>query len=301
MRVKIILNPQADNGRAKDQMSHLRALQSKYNDLEVILTEYPGHAEELARAAAANGFDLVVAAGGDGTVHEVVNGLVQDDRAAARLGIIPIGSGNDLAYALGISTNVETAVSQLFTGKPHPIDLVRIEDENGRVSLADNNLGIGFDATVVIRTQQMTRIHGFWMYLLATLHTIAFYYQTPYLELQFDQEPINQKVLFLAVGVGHRSGGGFFLTPEARHDDNQIDTCLVNPISRFTMLGTLIKAMKGTHVTEPFVTMRKNQYITVKSDSPLPIHVDGEMFAYPKDNVRQVTMYSLPAAIEVIA
>ncbi|MCP5100501.1 MAG: diacylglycerol kinase family lipid kinase, partial [Chloroflexi bacterium] len=174
MRVKIILNPQADNGRAQKQMAQLHAIQAQHDNLELVMTEYPGHAEQLARLAVADGFDLVVAAGGDGTAHEVVNGLIQDDQAQARLGIIPIGSGNDLAYALGISTDVPTAVNQLFTGTPHPIDLVRIEDGNGRLTLADNNIGIGFDATVVIRTEQMSRIRGFLMYLSATLHTIAF-------------------------------------------------------------------------------------------------------------------------------
>ncbi|MFQ5436932.1 MAG: diacylglycerol/lipid kinase family protein, partial [Anaerolineae bacterium] len=133
------------------------------------------------------------------------------------------------------------------------------------------------------------------------LETIAFYYRKPHLDIWFDDEPVSQRVLFLAVGVGFRAGGGFLLTPDARHDDDLIDSCLVNPIGRLTMLNMLGNAIKGTHIYSKHVTMRKSKKIVVKSGSPVPIHVDGELFAVPEDNVGQVTITSLPAAIEVIA
>jgi diacylglycerol kinase family enzyme len=215
--------------------------------------------------------------------------------------VIPIGSGNDFAYALGVPTEIETAVSRLFTGQLRTIDLARVEDEQGRYEIFDNNLGIGFDAVVVIETESITRVHGFMMYFWAVLRTIAFYYQTPWLKLRFDEEVVEQASLFLAMGVGPRGGGGFFLTPNARHDDDLIDTCLVNPVGRLTMLGMLGKAIKGTHITSRHVTMRQSQQIQIQSDMPLPIHVDGEIFAYPKDNVRRVTVTSLPRALRVIA
>jgi diacylglycerol kinase family enzyme len=96
-----------------------------------------------------------------------------------------------------------------------------VEDEHGRFALFDNNLGIGFDAIVVIQTESITRVHGFLMYFVAVLRTIAFYYQTPHLTLDFDGEQVAQQVLFLAMGLGPRGGGGFFLTPDARHDDDR--------------------------------------------------------------------------------
>lgn len=300
MRVKIILNPSADNGRSRQHADALRACCQTYPGLELATTAHAGHATELARAAAADGYDVVAAAGGDGTVHEVVNGLVTGNQARVRLGVIPIGSGNDLAFALGIETDVETAVQRILHGQPKAIDLARVEDEYGRSRIFDNNAGVGFDAAVVIRTQQMTGVHGFLMYLMATLHTIAFYYNKPQMEIRFDQEQVAQRVLFLAIGVGHRGGGGFLLTPDARHDDDLLDSCLVNPIGRATMLSMLLRAMKGTHVTSRHVTMRQNKQIAIHAAAPLPIHVDGEMFAYPQDNVRRVTFTSLPAAIEVM-
>lgn len=300
MRVKVIINSRSGSGRGREQTDILNTLGSRYGELDIFPTQRPRHAMELAATAAEEGYDLVAAAGGDGTVHEVVNGLMRGDKAALPLGIIPIGSGNDLAFGLGFHEEGEEAVKRIFTGTPRPLDLARITDERGKTEVCANNLGIGLDAIVVMRTETITRLHGFPMYFAAVLQTILFYYNTPYLEILFDGEPVNQRSLFLYGGLGQRGGGGFLLTPEATWDDDLIDTCLVNPIGRLTMLKMLSSAMKGTHVTSRHVTMRKSKTITVKSSAPMPIQLDGEMFAYPRDNVRQVTITSLPAALQVM-
>ncbi len=300
MRVKVILNPMADNGRGAAQAAVILQAAQPFGGVDLVQTESPGHARDLARQAADEGYDLVVAAGGDGTISDVVNGLMRGGKAITRLGIIPIGSGNDLAWSLKIPTKIETAVQKLFTGTPQTIDLARIEDDHGRFRIVDNNIGIGFDAVVVIETQAITRVHGFLMYLLATLRTIMSYSQLPRVSVHFDDEVIEQEITFIAFGVGPRGGGGFLLTPYAKQGDDLIDTCTVNPVGRLTMLSLLLSVMRGTHVKSRHVTLRQSKQIRVRADRPLPIHTDGEMFAYPQDNVREVTVTSLPAAIEVI-
>lgn len=300
MRVKVILNPWADRGRGAQQAAVIQQAAQNYGGVDLVESERPGHALELARQAADDGYDLVVAAGGDGTISDVVNGLVRGDKAVTRLGIIPIGSGNDLAWSLGISTDVETAVHQLFNGSPKTIDLARIEDNKGRFRIVDNNIGIGFDAVVVIETEAITRVHGFLMYLLATFRTIASYALLPKLTIHFDEEKVEQSVLFIAFGVGPRGGGGFLLTPDAKQHDDLVDTCTVNPVGRLTILRLLVTVLNGTHIKSKHVTMRQNKRIRVRADRPLPIHTDGEMFAYPQDDVREITVTSLPAAIEVV-
>jgi YegS/Rv2252/BmrU family lipid kinase len=300
MRIKVIINARSGKGRTREQSELINSLDRRYGELDIYPTLRPGHAGELAAAAAAEGYDLVVAAGGDGTVHEVANGLVRDDRATLPLGILPIGSGNDTAFGLGILEEPEAAIKRLFTGSLRPLDMARVTDDRGKSELFINNLGIGFDAIVVMRTETITRVSGFAMYFAAVLQTILFYYQTPYLEITFDDEHVNQRSLFLYGGLGPRGGGGFLMTPDAQWDDGLIDSCLVNPVSRLTMLNMLTKVMKGSHVTSRHVTMRQNRHITVKSNTPLPIQIDGEMFAYPRDNVRQVDIVALPAAIQVI-
>lgn len=300
MRAKVIINARSGKGRAREQNEIINALGRNYGELDFYPTLRPGHASELAAAAAGEGYELVVAAGGDGTVHEVVNGLMDGDKATLPLGILPIGSGNDTAFGLGIVEEPEQAIKRLFTGALRPLDLARITDDRGKSKVFINNLGIGFDAIVVMRSETITRLSGFAMYFAAVLQTILFYYQIPYLEIAFDDEKVNQRSLFLYGGVGPRGGGGFLMTPDARWDDGLIDTCLVNPVGRLTMLSMLTKVMKGTHVTSRHVTMRQNQEIVVKSNAPMPIHLDGEMFAYPRDNVRKVTIAALPAAVQVM-
>jgi YegS/Rv2252/BmrU family lipid kinase len=300
MRVKVILNPWSNRGRAREQVDKIIAMSRQYEAVDLVLTERPGHARTLAREAADQGYGLVVAAGGDGTVHEVINGLVRGDRADVPLGVLPIGSGNDFAFAAGIPLDLELAMTRLFSGAPQTVDLGRVENERGRYEFFHNNLGIGFDAVVVIRSEAITRIQGFLMYFVAVLQTILLYYQTHQFELRFDEELVRQESLFLALGVGPRGGGGFLLTPNARQNDDLIDSCLVNPVGRLTMLSMLLRVMKGTHVTSPHVTMRQNRRILVRSQTPLPVHVDGEVFAYPRDGVYELTITSVPAAVRVM-
>ncbi|MFQ5420022.1 MAG: diacylglycerol/lipid kinase family protein [Anaerolineae bacterium] len=301
MRVKVILNPRSDQGRAIQTKEQIVAAARPFGGVELVTTERSGHATELARQASDEGVDLVVAAGGDGTVHEVVNGLIRGGQADTRLGIIPIGSGNDFAFNLGLPLkNLEAAVARLFQGQERVVDLGRVEDEYGRFRYFDNNFGLGMDAMVVVRTESITRLYGFTMYLTAVFQTIAFYYMTPHLDIQFDGEKVSQKSLLLAMGVGPRGGGGFFLTPGAVSDDNLLQSCLVKPISRPHMIYLLVKSLKGKHINSKAVSMRQNRRIIIKADTAVPIHVDGEMFAHPRDNVRQVTVTSVPGALTVI-
>ncbi len=300
MRVKIIMNPWSDQRRAVQRQAEIETLTQRYGGADITLTERPGHATELARQAVDDGYDLVVAAGGDGTVHEVVNGLVRGGESHTKLGVIPIGSGNDFAFGLGIPLTVEGAVERLYSGKERRVDLGRVEDEHGRFRYFDNNFGLGMDAMVVARTESITRVYGFFMYLLAVLQTIAFYYLKMRIEARFDDEIIAQETLLLAMGIGPRGGGGFFLTPGAVQDDDLIQSCTVSPISRLHMIYLLIKSLKGRHISSKHVNMRQNRRIVINANMPAPIHVDGEMFAYPKDNVRQVTVTSVPGALRVI-
>jgi diacylglycerol kinase (ATP) len=300
VRARIILNPWSDRGRAASYRESILEWTRPYGPVDLVLTEGPGHAKELAMAAADAGCDLVAVAGGDGTIHEVVNGLVHGGRSQTTLGVIPIGSGNDFAYALKLNGNPAAAVQRLFKGERRTIDLARVEDDKGRFAVIHNGLGFGFDATITIESRNITRIHGFAMYLVAVLRTIAFYYQAPECEILFDDEVVRQQLLLLAIGVGPRAGGGFLLTPQANHQDNLLHSCTVDPVGRATMLAMLPKVMKGTHVKAPFVTMRRNRYIAVRSNLPMAVHTDGEIFAYPENQVYRIAVTSLPEAITVM-
>jgi diacylglycerol kinase (ATP) len=300
MRIKVILNPWSDRGRAVQYQEQIPEWIRPYAEVSLVLTERPKHARQLAEAAVDEGYDMVVAAGGDGTLHEVVNGLIRGGRCQTTLGVIPIGSGNDFAYAMKLPDDPKAAVERLFTGTPTVIDMARIENDKGHYAIVHNGIGFGFDATISIESRNITRIHGFAMYLLATLRTIAFYYQIPCCEMMFDDELVRQHLLLVAIGVGPRAGGGFLLTPHANHQDNLLDSCTVNPIGRARMLALLPRAMTGSHITSPHVTLRRSQFIDIKSDLPMPIHTDGEIFAYPDDKVHRISITSLPEVITVM-
>jgi diacylglycerol kinase (ATP) len=294
-RAIVIMNPAADNGRALDLRDRIAAW-----GLEVLLSESAGHARTLAEQAVRDGYDLVIAAGGDGTVHEVTNGLVHGGRAQATLALLPIGSGNDFAYSMGLLRPLDEAYQIIRQGHVRQVDMARIEDDHGRYELINNSIGIGFDAMVTINSESITRVHGFARYTLAALRTIAFFYKTPHLQIDFDDEHVEQDSLMLSLGLGPRAGGGFYLTPDAVPDDDLVDSCLVNPVNRPTMLWMLPKVMRGTHITSKHVTMRRSRYVDVRSDIPMPIHIDGEIFAYLEDNVHRVTISSQWRALSVI-
>jgi diacylglycerol kinase (ATP) len=290
----------ANHGRLQTAEDEILELVSQFTSSSLERTKYPGHGLELARNAVEQGCDLLIAVGGDGTVHEIVNGLIVDDKVETTLGIVPIGSGNDLAFGLGLTKNIQEAVKTIFSGQRRVIDLARITDNRERTEIAINAIGIGFDATINIQSRTISRIHGFPMYAIATLRTIALYFQTPRLTLRFDDESIEQRSLMLAIGLGRRVGGGFYLTPDAVHDDNLLDSCTVNPVGRLTMLAMLPRVMRGTHVTSKHVTMRRSHLVEVQSDIPLPVHIDGEVFAFHDDNVRQLTVTSIPSALPIM-
>ena len=157
MHIKVILNPWADRGRGIQHKETIENLGHQHGGLDLVVTQRPKQAQNLALQAADEGYDVIAAAGGDGTIHEVVNGL-EASHSEARLGVLPIGSGNDFAYAMGVSTDLETAVPRLFNGSSRTIDLARIQDDRGRFQIVDNNIGIGFDAMVVVQTESITRV-----------------------------------------------------------------------------------------------------------------------------------------------
>ncbi len=173
MRVKVILNPCADIGHGIRKKVLINSEGEKWGGLDLELTNRAGHALHIAREAVQEGYDVIVAAGGDGTVHEVVNGMLQDGRPSARLGIIPLGTGNDFAYAMNAATDIPTAIENIFHGQSRSVDLAQIVDDRAVNKIFANNLGVGFDANVVIRVQEITRLHGFPKYFWGVLKTLA--------------------------------------------------------------------------------------------------------------------------------
>jgi diacylglycerol kinase family enzyme len=172
-KVKIILNPMADMGNAWRIARDLRSITDQREGVEWAGTVYPGHAIELARDAGIHHYDKVIAMGGDGTVHEVVNGLMKvREKVRPILGVVPAGSGNDFAHAIGTTRNPAEALVRALDGEASPVDLGAMTDERGHKEYFDNTVGIGFDTVVTIRTRKLPVVRGFLLYLTAVIQTI---------------------------------------------------------------------------------------------------------------------------------
>jgi len=301
-KVKLIINPNADLGRAWRWASDLRPVAEQFGGADWTGTVYPTHATELTRQAAEEGYEMVVAVGGDGTVHEVINGLMQlPPDCRPRLGVVPMGSGNDFAHSIGMDTRPAFAMRQVFTGQPRLIDVGKLQDNLGRTEYWDNTVGIGFDATVTIRSRNFPYLRGFMIYLIAVLQTIILNHDAPRLQVTSDVEKWDEEMLMLVLCNGGREGGGFHISPEANNTDGLVHYVGVRRVSRPMMLRLLPEFMKGTHQRFRQVRLGTLRSMELQSDRPLMIHTDGEIFAGFGVDVRQLSVEIFPSAIEIMA
>jgi YegS/Rv2252/BmrU family lipid kinase len=300
-KTKFIVNPNADMGRAWRTIADLRPLVEEFGGADWAGTVYPTHATTLARQAAEAGCELVIAAGGDGTVHEVVNGLMQVPQAARpRLGIVPLGSGNDFAHSAGIKSNPAEAFKQIYTGQPKRIDLGVFDIGHGEREYFDNTFGLGFDATVTIRSHRLRLIRGFMMYLVAVLQTLSLNHDAPMMHIVTDLETWNDETIMMVVCNGPREGGGFLVAPGSDISDGILNYATVCHVSRLMMLRLVPEVMKGTHGRFKQVRMGQLHRMQLQADKPVTIHADGEVISGFGTDVKDVTVEVVPGALELM-
>jgi YegS/Rv2252/BmrU family lipid kinase len=292
--MQVILNPYAKRGATAERKAEiLRALRDQGLEFDLVETTEPGAGVRLARQAAEAGYTSIVVVGGDGTLHEVVNGLLlagvgPDD---VTLGVVPVGSGNDFSKMLDLpAEDVVTAGTRIARGHTRLVDVGRVNRlvSGNRVvySLGEerpryfiNAIGIGFDALVALETQKITWLTGLPLYLVAVIRTLTLRYRTPHMDILLDGEKISQRTTLVAIGNGRCQGGGFWLTPDAEIDDGQFDLAIARQLTRLGILRLLPDVMQGTHVDKEPVTMARARHVTIDTAYPLPVQADGEMLA----------------------
>jgi diacylglycerol kinase (ATP) len=301
-KVKIILNPMADMGNAWKVANDLRPIINEYGNADWSGTVYPTHATELAKQAGEQGYDMVIAMGGDGTVHEVVNGIMQlPAKKRPILGVVPVGSGNDFAHAIGIPMESDHAMAQALKGEPSSIDLGLMTDEYDRSEYFDNTFGIGFDAIVTIRAHKLPVVRGFLMYLTAVIQTIFLNHNPARVQFETDREKWEDGMIMTTICNGSREGGGFMLSPDSKMADGALEYLTVRKVSRPMMFRLVPEFMKGTHrrFTRQ-IRMGVCKKITMTSDRPLYIHSDGEIYTSFGSNLRKLTIKVVPKALKVV-
>lgn len=292
-RVKIILN---SFGGPLDRPQKLalieQGMEAAGQPYHLSETERPLHGTELTLAAIEQGFTTIIAGGGDGTINEVVNGMMQSGRSDLTLGILPLGTANDLAAALKLPADISQVCALIAAGKTRKLDIGRV---NGHYFA--NNAAIGLEPVVTITQHQMRWLKGVIRYVVAALKVIV-QAESWQVQLTWDDGDYSGPAVLVSVGNSPRTGGAFFMTPNAKVDDGQFDVIYALAMSRLQMLQLLPKTFSGSHIGHPLVRDIRTQTLIITTEPPTPIQADGEVIDTAATEIR----YELiPGALRVLA
>ena len=310
----LIANPISGKGHAKNvaEQAYTALIESGAQG-QLTFTSASGDAKRFAQEAVSDGIRSVIACGGDGTLHEVVNGIATVPDVV--LGVLPCGRGNDFAAAIGVPLKPEAAIATLVSGTPIRVDLGRCyqnshqltvnscQSKGGAIepdpSLTDNRgptpnnyfttiVTCGYDTEVSRRAAKGTPLFaGTASYAYAAVETL-FYYEPPSVRLEGDFGVYEGPLLLAATGITNRYGGGFQIVPNARIDDGLFDVCIIRPVSSLTVLRLMVTLFWGGHVSHPAVSMHQTRTLTIETDTPMLLYADGE------------PMCETPATVEII-
>jgi YegS/Rv2252/BmrU family lipid kinase len=283
-----IVNPIAGSGRAHSIVPRIEAwLAERGIEARLLETREAGHAERLAAAATDLGHDRVIAVGGDGTIQEVINGLlasgVGTDGGPPALGVIPSGRGNDLARSVHLPIDPMACLPIALGETTHPFDVGSARADDGSQRYFGAAGGVGFDAAVAYTMAVHRR---FWMrgeagYFLGTLNELRRYHNS---ELRVtligdgEDRVVSQRFLFIAFANGPYYGGGMQICPNAETDDGWLDVCLVGDLSRLAALRELPGIYQAKHLRNPKVEIVHARTVRIEGDSSTRVHLDGEPF-----------------------
>lgn len=294
MKIKVILNPYANRWRAGSRVDEIRAAFSAVSlQPDITLTEAAGQGIALAETAVSEGFDIVVAAGGDGTLNEVANGLL---RAAGTgvtkpFGILPIGTANDFSDMVGLPRDLSEAVQIIADGKTRQIDAGRVNDH-----FFINNCAVAMEPMITLENIRMKRLSGELRYIVALLRGLV-KLKAWNMQLRWDDGGYNGPTYLLSVCNGPRTGG-FYMAPDASFDDGWFDFVFAPQVPKLTVVNILLKLFKRRHIFHPKVVYGRTRHLSISSSPGTPIHADGEIIS---EAATQITYEILPGKLTLLA
>jgi len=302
MRALAIINPIAGGGRARRVWPEVRAhLTAGGWAITDVTAEHRGHEADLAAGAAREGYDIVLAVGGDGTVHWTANGLLQAGSRSPALAIVPAGRGSDFAAAAGLPYDPLVAAELLLRSTRRRVDVGHIRcaaDGGGEATRHYLTIGtVGFGGEVARQADEWrgASLPGTLMYVLAILKMLATYSPVD-MEIALNGTTRRERLFMVCVGNTLRAAGGMRLCPGARADDGRFELVVIGNVTKFEVLRLLPKTFSGTHVLHPKVEVAEATTVTVSSDTALTVQADGE----PIGRV-PATFTVVPQALEVLA
>jgi diacylglycerol kinase (ATP) len=287
----VIFNPAAGRGQAARRLARLG---KRWGERALFQpTRHPGHALDLAQQAAQDGFRIVVAAGGDGTVHEVANGLLRARRPEVQFAIIAIGSANDYHASLALEAQADPRAVRA-------VDVGVVRAPCGREKYFVCCLGLGLNGAVTVESRKIKRLQGVALYGLATLRALWYAYRCPRLELAIDDQPVSHAPTLMFSVLAGRREGGFVMAPRASLCDGWLDFIHTGDLSRWQVLKLLPRlALSGPPSEYPKVTQGRCRKVKLTSEAPLVVHIDGEFFCLPEENIRSLEIDVVPAALTI--
>jgi diacylglycerol kinase (ATP) len=306
MPAKVILNPYAGRWKAEEKRQAAEtALQDAGIEYELVATEKSGDGIELASQAVLDGYSPIISAGGDGSISEVVNGIANtlDNTGYEKcppLGIIPLGSANDLAVNLGLPLDLTKSAQVIAASNTRMMDLglitYGIKQEK---RYFDNNSAIGLEPSITLIQQRITRLRGVIRYLVATLIGIA---QNPQwkMHIEWDGGEYEGPVTLVTVGNNPITGGLFYMTPHADPFDGLLTFVYGSMPTRLQILRLLPKTMKpgeGSYVEHPSIHEVHTPWIRIHSSTATPLHADGEI---QSESVHELEYHIVPGCLPVL-
>jgi diacylglycerol kinase (ATP) len=312
MTVQVILNPYAGRWSAKKRIPEVQvALQQAGIDYRLDITQGPRHAIDLAEQAVRGGCDAVIAAGGDGTIGEVVNGICRGsllgvgDAIKIPLGVFALGSANDFVVNLGLNKDLKQAAAAISARKLRRIDLGRVGYSSSGVSAAsgvsyfDNNSAVGLEPSITLIQQKIPLIQGTPRYLLATVIGIIQHPQWD-AHLEWEGGSYDGPTSLVTVGNNPLTGGLFYMTPHADPADGRLTFVYGYMRTRLQTLRLLPRTMKpgaGSYVEHPDIHEVHSPWLRIRLNQPTPLHADGEI---QHRAVREINYQVLPGMLPVI-
>lgn len=291
-----IVNPAAGGGRsAKLAGSEIARLKEKGLRIDVIASTGPGHASELAREAYAQGYRRFLAVGGDGTAHEIINGIFSQEQTVDRieLGFLPLGTGNSFLRDF-TKNGAESSLEALQTGRKRRVDLLRLRHSAGTI-YSFNLLSVGFTADVGAITNRVFKPFGHLGYLLGVFVKVIQLNRRGFkMRCDDDQEWDERRCLFLTFNNSKYTGGTMLIAPNADPSDGLIEYVRWGPIGRLGLIHMLPRLYDGTHIEHPLASRRAVKRVEFALDAPVDVMVDGEIIT-----VNCQALEILPGAMDV--
>lgn len=287
-RAVVILNPSSNHGRAPDELEKALPYLKQEFDFDLVVSKHPGFIREFVSTV--DNVEAVLVAGGDGSVHEAVNGIVASNKDVV-LGIIPVGTGNDAARSYGIPFNPVKAARTLCEKNVASVDIGRFND----IYYA-NSLGIGLDGLVAHKAHDLrenSRLRGVPLYIKA-LNEVLKEWEPFELEFSSDEFTIRESVMLSAVNVGRSYGGGFFVTPDAFIDDGLFDICIVREIPRWQVMPRLPFFITGKYGWMKVAVKKRAKRVSIRASREVYAQLDGE--TYP---MTEADIEVMPAHLKV--